>query len=103
MASFHFIVRFEPRPGAEAAFREELVRVVTASRREAGCRRMAVFESTREPRTFAIHSEWDDEPAFELHAAMPHTQRFVQAAERLLTHAILGQRLTEITEEVSER
>jgi quinol monooxygenase YgiN len=90
--SFHFIVRFEPRPGREAEFREELRQVAAASRVEAGCFRMDLFESVREPTTFAIHSEWLDEAAFDLHAELPHTVHFLRAAEELLTHPIQGLR-----------
>jgi quinol monooxygenase YgiN len=94
--SFHFIVRFEPLPGKEAAFREELLRVNAPSRAEPGCLRIDVFESVREPFVFAIYSEWIDETAFELHATLPHTVRFLKAAEELLTHPVQGLRLRQI-------
>ena len=86
--TLHSFVRFEPLPGKEAAFREELLRVVEASRKERGCLAVYVFESVREPAAFAIHSEWVDEAAFDLHAGLPHTVRFLEAAENLLTHEI---------------
>jgi quinol monooxygenase YgiN len=92
----HFIARFEPRPGLAAAFREELHRVVEPSRRESGCLTINVFESLGEPSLFAIHSEWVDENAFELHATLPHTMRFVAATETILTHPIAGLRLRHI-------
>jgi quinol monooxygenase YgiN len=94
--SMHFIVRFEPRPGREAAFREELKRVVEPSRAERGCLAMHAFESLRNPAGFAIHSEWVDEAAFEQHAQLPHTVRFVEAAKELLTHPIEGLRSKQI-------
>ena len=95
--SFHFIVRFEPLPGKEAEFREEMLRVAEPSRAEAGCLAIQHFESVREPIVFAIHSEWTDETAFELHARMPHTLRFLAAAETLLTHPVNGLRLRKIS------
>ena len=88
----HFIVRFQPRPGCEKEFREELLRVRAESRSEAGCIAIHVFESQRKPFEFAIHSEWGDDDAFELHVALPHTVRFLKAAERLLTHELKGLR-----------
>ena len=94
--SFHFIVQFEPRPGKEAAFRQELLRVNEPSRAETGCLSIDIFESLREPVVFAIHSEWVDEAAFEFHATLPHIQRFLEAAERLLTHSVRGLRLRHI-------
>jgi quinol monooxygenase YgiN len=78
--SIHVFVRFEPLAGKETEFREELLRVVEPTRTETGCVAMHVFESLREPFTLAIHSEWVDDAAFELHARLPHMTRFLAAA-----------------------
>ena len=88
--AFHFIVRFAPQPGKEREFREALLGVIEPSRAEAGCLSIHAFESPDEPHTFAIHSTWTDEAAFETHAQLPHTLRFLEAAERLLTHQVQG-------------
>ena len=77
-------------------FREELLRVIEPTRAEVGCLASHAFESLREPLVFAIHSEWVDEAAFELHARLPHTVRFLRAAEELLTHPVKGLRTREI-------
>ncbi len=92
----HFFVRLEPLAGKDLEFQLELLRVVEASRSEAGCLAIHAFESLREPRVFTIHSEWVDEAAFELHAQLPHTVRFVAAAKELLTHPIDGLRTRQI-------
>jgi len=94
--SIHVFVRFEPRLGKEREFREELLRVNEPSRAEKGCLAIDVFESLREPFLFEIHSEWVDEAAFELHAQLPHTARFLKAAETLLTHPVKGLRTQRI-------
>ena len=94
--SIHCFVRFAPLPGKEIEFREELLRVNGSSRAEMGCVAIHVFESLREPVVFAIHSEWVDEAAFELHARLPHTVRFLAAAENLLTHPVEGLRTRQI-------
>jgi quinol monooxygenase YgiN len=94
--SFHFIVHFEPLRGKEAAFREELLRVNGPSRAEKGCLRIDVFESVREPIMFAVYSEWVDEESFEVHANLPHTLRFLEAAQMLLSHPVQGLRLRHI-------
>src|SRR5258708_37572282 len=93
---FHFLVHFQPHPGKEMEFREEMLRVIQPTRAEVGCLSIRAFESVREPRMFAIHSEWVDEAAFDLHAQLPHTLRFMQAAENLLTHPVQGLRTREI-------
>jgi quinol monooxygenase YgiN len=94
--SVHFFVWFEPLPGRKREFREELLRVVEPSRAEIGCLSIRVFESLLAPFVFAIHSEWVDEAAFELHAQLPHTVRFLGAAEELLAQPLQGLRLREI-------
>ena len=94
--SVHFLVRFEPLAGKEREFREELLRVVEPTRAEIGCLAIHLFESLREPTGFAIHSEWVDEAAFELHLQLPHTVRFLGVGEKLLTHPVQGMRSREI-------
>jgi len=49
-----------------------------------GCLDVHSIGALREQFTFAINSEWVNE-AFELHAHLPHTVRFLGAAEPLLT------------------
>jgi quinol monooxygenase YgiN len=92
----HSFIRFEPKPGKADEFREELLKVNGPSRSEPGCIALDVFESLREPITFAIHSVWVDEAAFELHATLPHTLRFLEIAETLLTHPVQGLRTRQI-------
>jgi quinol monooxygenase YgiN len=92
----HFFAEFRPRTGKEAAFREELLRVAGPTREEEGCLAFHSFESLRAPVVFAIHSEWADEAAFERHARMPHTLRFVEVSKELLTEEIKGLRTREI-------
>ena len=89
---FHFVVRFDPPPAAAAAFRDEILRVAGPTRAEPGCLRYEAFESVREPAGFAIHSEWVDEATFDTHSRLPHTVRFVAAAERLVGRPVDGLR-----------
>lgn len=93
---FHFIVTFDPEPTHAPRFREELLRVTKRSLEEPGCIRMDVFESVRSPSVFSIHSEWMDEAAFDLHATLPHTVRFLSLAEKLLGRPVQGLRLRRI-------
>jgi quinol monooxygenase YgiN len=94
--SFHFLIRFDPPADKAAEFRAALSAVIEPSRVEPGCVAIRSFESVREPRVFAIHSEWVDEPAFDLHSEQPHTVRFVAAAERLLGRPVEGLRSRQI-------
>jgi quinol monooxygenase YgiN len=92
----HFFAKLNPLPGKEAPFRDELIRVVAATHEEPGCIGIRAFESIHPPVLFTIHSEWVDEPAFELHVTLPHTVRFLAAANELLTHPVQGLRTHEI-------
>jgi quinol monooxygenase YgiN len=92
----HFFVRFEPRLGKETEFHEEMLRVIQITQTEADCLAIHAFESLREPFTFGIYAEWVDEAAFERHAQLPHTVRFIRAAENLLTHSVQGLRMQRI-------
>ena len=66
------------------------------SRAEADCLSIDMFESIHEPKEFSLHSVWTSEDAFMVHADLPHTLRFIEASEALLTHEIKGMRLTQI-------
>jgi quinol monooxygenase YgiN len=80
--------RFHARPGDEPTLEAALRTVVAASRQEAGCLGIHAFRSARDPQLFFIHSRWVDEAAFDLHATLPHTVRFIDEAERLIDHPL---------------
>jgi quinol monooxygenase YgiN len=76
--------RFHARAGNEAALEQALGEVVVPSREEPGCLSIHAFRSIRDPQLFYIHSRWKDENAFEIHAALPHTVRFIERVEMLV-------------------
>lgn len=78
--------RFHAREGQEAAVAAALRDVVGPSRAEPGCLAIAAYRSVRDPRLFWIHSRWIDEAAFETHAELPHTVRFVERVQQLIDH-----------------
>jgi quinol monooxygenase YgiN len=53
-------------------------------RAEPGCVAMEVFQARRDPRLFYLHSRWTDEAAFEVHAALPGTDRFIERMQSLI-------------------
>jgi quinol monooxygenase YgiN/uncharacterized damage-inducible protein DinB len=93
------MIRFEPLPGKTEAFRKELLRVCKCTGTEPSCLGIDAFESVRKPFSFAIHSEWASETAFEHHAKLPHTRRFLRSAGNCLTHPIQGLRLRRIEDD----
>lgn len=80
--------RFHARPGNEAAVAEVLRDVLAPSRGELGCLSIHAFRSIRDPQLFYIHSRWKNEAAFEYHAGLPHTIRFVERVEPLIDHPL---------------
>jgi quinol monooxygenase YgiN len=88
--------RFHAREGQEAAVAAALRDVVAPSREEPGYVAIGAYRSTREPRLFYIHSRWIDEAAFETHAGLPHTVRFVERMQPLIDHPFEATRATPI-------
>lgn len=80
------VARFHARQGCEAALAAALREQVPVTRTEPGCLAIAALASTRDPRLFFIHSRWVAEAAFEAHAALPRTQRFVERTLALIDH-----------------
>jgi quinol monooxygenase YgiN len=80
--------RFHARPGHAGAVAEALLDVVAPSRAEPGCLGIHAFRSIRDPELFYIHSSWKDEAAFESHAGLPHTVRFLERVAPLIDHPL---------------
>jgi quinol monooxygenase YgiN len=80
--------RFHARPGNEGAVSEALLDVLAPSREEPGCVSIHAFRSVRDPQLFYIHSRWKDEAAFDRHAGLPHTVRFVERVAPLIDHPL---------------
>lgn len=80
--------RFHARPGHGDAVAAELLEVLRPSREEPGCLRIHAYRSTRDPRLFYVHSRWRDTAAFDQHADLPHTIRFLERIEPLIDHSL---------------
>lgn len=80
--------RFHARLGDESALQETLLDVVGPTREEPGCLSIQAFRSTRDPRLFYVHSRWVDETAFDHHATLPHTVRFIERVQALIDHPL---------------
>ena len=80
--------RFHARPRTEGAVAEVLRDILVPSREEPGCLSIHAFRSIRDPQLFYIHSRWKDEAAFEYHASLPHTVRFLERVDPLIDHPL---------------
>jgi len=80
--------RFHARPGSEGAVADAILENLAPSRAEPGCLNIHAYRSTRDPQLFYIHSRWKDEAAFETHAGLPHTVRFLERVQPLIDHPL---------------
>ena len=80
--------RFHARAGDDGELAAALRDVLAPTREEPGCLGIHAFRSSRDARLFYIHSRWKDEAAFDRHAALPHTVRFVQRVTPLIDHPL---------------
>jgi quinol monooxygenase YgiN len=80
--------RFHAQAGNESAVAEAILENMPPSRAEPDCLSIHAFRSIRDPRLFYIHSRWKDEAAFELHAGLPHTVRFLAQVQPLIDHPL---------------
>ena len=83
MEQFVF-VKLHAREGSEKAVEQALRDVMGPSREEPGCLDFHLFRSMRDPRLFFIHSRWRDEAAFQKHAELEHTIRFLKIVDALV-------------------
>jgi quinol monooxygenase YgiN len=80
--------RFRALEGQEAAVASAIRDVAGPTRIEPGCLGYAACHSDQDMRLFWIYSRWADETAFEHHAALPHTVRFVERVQTLIDHPL---------------
>jgi len=80
--------RFHAHEGLQGAVAAALRDVAGSSRTEPGCLAIEAYRSTRDPRLFYIHSRWRNEEAFEMHAELPHTMRFLEIVQPLIDHKL---------------
>ena len=96
-AELFVFVRFHAHDGMEADVAAAIRDTVVASGEEPGCLAINGYRSTRDPRLFYIHSRWVDEAAFENHATLPHTVRFLERVRPLIDHPLDVTRTRPIT------
>ncbi len=86
--ALYIFARFHAHAGKESAVAEALNDVLGPSREEPGCLSIHAFRSIRDGQLFYIHSRWTDEEAFDVHATLPHTVRFIERVGPLIDHPL---------------
>jgi quinol monooxygenase YgiN len=80
--------RFHAREGQQQGVAGALRDMLGPVRAESGCLTIGAFRSTRDPRLFFVHSRWVDEEAFDRHATLPHTVKFLESVRPLIDHEL---------------
>ena len=93
-AGLTIFARFHARPGQEAAVAAAIAAVVPPTRAEPACLGIEGYADTRDAALFFIHSRWPDEAAFDGHAGLPHTVRFLETVRPLIDHPLDVRRTT---------
>lgn len=75
--------RFHAAAGQEDRMARTMGEQVREVRLEPGCLFIQACRSKREPARFFLFSRWIDEPAFQVHADLPATNRFISTMEQL--------------------
>jgi quinol monooxygenase YgiN len=78
--------RMHARPGKRAEVHQAMFEIQAPTRVEPGCLEYGGFHSVRDPDEFYIYSRWSDMAAFERHAELSHTVRFLATIESLIDH-----------------
>jgi quinol monooxygenase YgiN len=87
-SELYVFARFHAREAMENQVAVAMGEMLPPVRAETGCISINVFRSLRDPRLFYLHSRWTDEAAFELHATLPHTLRFIEMVKGLIDHPL---------------
>jgi quinol monooxygenase YgiN len=82
------VARFHARLGQDEALAALMREQLQPVRAEPGCLKLDAFRSTRDPNLFFFLSRWVDEAAFDIHAGLPHTLRFLERVQRLIDHPL---------------
>lgn len=72
------------RPGCETRLEAEVMRLLAATRREAGCLQYDLHVDTGDARRLVLIERWSDPAALEAHRRTPHISAFRDRSRSLL-------------------
>jgi quinol monooxygenase YgiN len=83
-ATVHVIARWTAKAGKEDELKGILTALIPPSRREIGCYQYDLLRNPGDPRDFCFVERWEDDKAFEQHAATPHVKTAMSATQGLV-------------------
>ena len=89
--------RLKAKPGKEKGLRDALMKMVPASRAEAGCVNYDLHVDNNDASVYWVYENWKDEAALAAHTQEPHYLELGKLKDDLLAEPVQLTRLTEVS------
>ncbi len=83
--SLTVVAQFQAKPGKETAVRQELLSLVAASRKDAGCLNYDLHQGQENPALFLFHENWASKAHLDAHLQKPDLQAVLARVQQLVT------------------
>ena|SRR5438552_3825087 len=83
-ATVTVIARIKAKPGTIARVKEELTKLLAATRAEDGCINFDMHQANTDAAQFLFHENWTSEAALKRHFETPHIKHWLTLTDELL-------------------
>lgn len=97
------LARLKAKSGKEDGLRAEMMKMVPASRAEAGCINYDLHVDNQDPCVFWVYENWKDAAALDAHTKEPHYLALGAVKDELLAEPVQLTKLTEISTPATPR
>ena len=81
------VARIKAKSGKEGYVKQELLKLLSPTRSEAGCINYDLHQSLDNKTHFLFHENWASQEAFNKHLETSHVKNFLNQADQLLAEA----------------
>ncbi len=82
------VARIKAKLGKEAQAKQELLKLLSPTRAEAGCINYDMHQSLDNQAHFLFHENWTNQGALNKHLETPHLKNFLNQADQLLAEPV---------------
>ncbi len=82
------VARIKAKLGKEAQAKQELLKLLSPTRAEAGCINYDMHQSLDNQAHFLFHENWTNQGAFNKHLETPRLKNFLNQADQLLAEPV---------------
>ncbi len=82
------VARIKAKSGREAQAKQELLKLLSPTRAEAGCINYDMHQSLDNQAHFLFHENWTNQGALNKHLETPHLKNFLNQADQLLAEPV---------------